>query len=252
MSSTDSSSTAVPKTPSNTPFQQPPSGSSHRIPVTPSVLRSIFASSRTIHEATTISRVAFFRQVYLHSWNKYLLAKYYIQVHRVSVELSVYKLSCGQRTRERRCCTTWGGVIDKWKRLHTTDSTRPLCGDITATTLLDSSNALPPLYTTRSPVSALIPSTPRSFSKFVDASAYAWSFPIRPLDSRAAFSANLSRKTFFSENILTLTHDTSKRVFRTCHASDTPRATVTPFSRRVRRVVSFVRGGPSRLPRALG
>ncbi|KAF8557015.1 hypothetical protein OG21DRAFT_1400097, partial [Imleria badia] len=32
-----------------------------RIPVTPAVLRSIFASSRTPHEERSISRVAFFR-----------------------------------------------------------------------------------------------------------------------------------------------------------------------------------------------
>ncbi|KAJ6598877.1 hypothetical protein DFH09DRAFT_902224 [Mycena vulgaris] len=40
---------------------QPPSDSSRRIPVTPAVLRSIFASSRTPHEERSISRVAFFR-----------------------------------------------------------------------------------------------------------------------------------------------------------------------------------------------
>ncbi|KAF9226618.1 hypothetical protein BS17DRAFT_677935, partial [Gyrodon lividus] len=34
-----------------------------RIPVTPAVLRSIFASSRTPHEERSISRVAFFRFV---------------------------------------------------------------------------------------------------------------------------------------------------------------------------------------------
>ncbi|KAG8759451.1 hypothetical protein FRC14_005932 [Serendipita sp. 396] len=35
--------------------------SNRRIPVTPAVLRSIFASSRTIMEERSISRVAFFR-----------------------------------------------------------------------------------------------------------------------------------------------------------------------------------------------
>ncbi|KIM90957.1 hypothetical protein PILCRDRAFT_1193 [Piloderma croceum F 1598] len=58
-SSTSSSSTLVP-TSKNTPqFQQPTSNS--RIPVTPTVLRSIFSSSRTPIEERSISRVAFFR-----------------------------------------------------------------------------------------------------------------------------------------------------------------------------------------------
>ncbi|KAJ7044507.1 hypothetical protein C8F04DRAFT_588807 [Mycena alexandri] len=43
-----------------TPLQLP-SDSTSRIPVTPAVLRSIFASSRTPHEERSISRVAFFR-----------------------------------------------------------------------------------------------------------------------------------------------------------------------------------------------
>ncbi|KAJ6628788.1 hypothetical protein B0H10DRAFT_1777387 [Mycena sp. CBHHK59/15] len=55
MPSSSSSTTARP-----TPLQ-PPSDSSRRIPVTPAVLRSIFASSRTPHEERSISRVAFFR-----------------------------------------------------------------------------------------------------------------------------------------------------------------------------------------------
>ncbi|KAF8524607.1 hypothetical protein BU17DRAFT_42586 [Hysterangium stoloniferum] len=38
-----------------------PSESSSKIPVTPAVLRSIFASSRTPFEERSISRVAFFR-----------------------------------------------------------------------------------------------------------------------------------------------------------------------------------------------
>ncbi|PAV21374.1 transmembrane [Pyrrhoderma noxium] len=39
----------------------PPSSSNSRIPVTPAVLRSIFASSRTAMEERSISRIAFFR-----------------------------------------------------------------------------------------------------------------------------------------------------------------------------------------------
>ncbi|KAF9569104.1 hypothetical protein CPC08DRAFT_732380 [Agrocybe pediades] len=43
-------------------FQQPPPvDSKSRIPVTPAVLRSIFASSRSPHEERSISRIAFFR-----------------------------------------------------------------------------------------------------------------------------------------------------------------------------------------------
>ncbi|KAI0329538.1 hypothetical protein GY45DRAFT_855893 [Cubamyces sp. BRFM 1775] len=38
-----------------------PSAGQSRIPVTPAVLRSIFASSRTAHEERSLSRVAFFR-----------------------------------------------------------------------------------------------------------------------------------------------------------------------------------------------
>ena len=41
----------------------PPSPSRSRIPVTPAVLRSIFASSRTALEERSLSRVAFFRYV---------------------------------------------------------------------------------------------------------------------------------------------------------------------------------------------
>lgn len=57
MSSTSTSSTQTAR-----PIPvQPPSDSTSRIPVTPAVLRSIFASSRTPHEERSISRVAFFR-----------------------------------------------------------------------------------------------------------------------------------------------------------------------------------------------
>ncbi|KAF8076558.1 hypothetical protein FPV67DRAFT_422132 [Lyophyllum atratum] len=57
--STTSTRTARPSHP--TPNQQSLSDSTSRIPVTPAVLRSIFASSRTPHEERSISRVAFFR-----------------------------------------------------------------------------------------------------------------------------------------------------------------------------------------------
>ncbi|KIL00042.1 hypothetical protein PAXRUDRAFT_822061 [Paxillus rubicundulus Ve08.2h10] len=49
--------------PSNPPPLQPAPSPPRRIPVTPAVLRSIFASSRTPHEERSISRVAFFRFV---------------------------------------------------------------------------------------------------------------------------------------------------------------------------------------------
>ncbi|KAE9410176.1 hypothetical protein BT96DRAFT_872003 [Gymnopus androsaceus JB14] len=59
--STTSSSTAKPSPAFD---QQPqPSDSKSRIPVTPALLRSIFASSRTPLEERSISRLAFFRQV---------------------------------------------------------------------------------------------------------------------------------------------------------------------------------------------
>ncbi|KAK7696284.1 hypothetical protein QCA50_000938 [Cerrena zonata] len=45
----------------SSPNQQPTPNSNSRIPVTPAVLRSIFASSRSILEERSISRVAFFR-----------------------------------------------------------------------------------------------------------------------------------------------------------------------------------------------
>lgn len=45
------------------PGKRPPGQSSSRIPVTPAVLRGIFASSRTVFEERSISRAAFFRQV---------------------------------------------------------------------------------------------------------------------------------------------------------------------------------------------
>ncbi|EDR12315.1 uncharacterized protein LACBIDRAFT_311601 [Laccaria bicolor S238N-H82] len=61
MSSTTSTSSTPTARPSHKVLQQPPSDSASRIPVTPAVLRSIFASSRSPHEERSISRVAFFR-----------------------------------------------------------------------------------------------------------------------------------------------------------------------------------------------
>lgn len=70
MSNLSSTSSSVTATPSNVkatqsyPSQPPgtPTGKSpSRIPVTPAVLRSIFASSRTTLEERSLSRVAFFR-----------------------------------------------------------------------------------------------------------------------------------------------------------------------------------------------
>ncbi|KIP02109.1 hypothetical protein PHLGIDRAFT_20532 [Phlebiopsis gigantea 11061_1 CR5-6] len=61
-STTSDSSTTI--TPASTRGHLPPPlppPSSSRIPVTPAVLRSIFASSRTILEERSLSRVAFFR-----------------------------------------------------------------------------------------------------------------------------------------------------------------------------------------------
>ncbi|KAF7775917.1 hypothetical protein Agabi119p4_4310 [Agaricus bisporus var. burnettii] len=57
-STTDSSHTARPI---QRGLQLTNSDSSGGIPVTPAVLRSIFASSRTPHEERSISRIAFFR-----------------------------------------------------------------------------------------------------------------------------------------------------------------------------------------------
>ncbi|PFH51277.1 hypothetical protein AMATHDRAFT_142919 [Amanita thiersii Skay4041] len=62
MSSTTSISSASTARPAPEKFMhQPQSDSKSRIPVTPAVLRSIFASSRTPHEERSISRIAFFR-----------------------------------------------------------------------------------------------------------------------------------------------------------------------------------------------
>ncbi|KAK1229533.1 hypothetical protein PQX77_007421 [Marasmius sp. AFHP31] len=57
-----SSSTTSTAKPSHAPAQPPPPPASNsRIPVTPALLRSIFASSRTPLEERSISRAAFFR-----------------------------------------------------------------------------------------------------------------------------------------------------------------------------------------------
>ncbi|GBE80176.1 hypothetical protein BKA93DRAFT_728101 [Sparassis latifolia] len=62
LSSTSSTVTATPSNITQQPIHQPPPpGQPSRIPVTPAVLRSIFASSRTTNEERSLSRVAFFR-----------------------------------------------------------------------------------------------------------------------------------------------------------------------------------------------
>ncbi|KAF9464390.1 hypothetical protein BDZ94DRAFT_1256337 [Collybia nuda] len=61
MSSSASTTSTRTARPNHPPPNQHPPDSTSRIPVTPAVLRSIFASSRTPHEERSISRVAFFR-----------------------------------------------------------------------------------------------------------------------------------------------------------------------------------------------
>ncbi|KXN89582.1 hypothetical protein AN958_05449 [Leucoagaricus sp. SymC.cos] len=60
-STTSTTSSSYTAHPTQRGLQSPGPDSSSRIPVTPAVLRSIFASSRTPHEERSISRVAFFR-----------------------------------------------------------------------------------------------------------------------------------------------------------------------------------------------
>lgn len=60
------------------PVSPPPSNS--RIPVTPAVLRAIFASSRSPREERSLSRVAFFRWVFV--------------LGRVSLDLFVFLRAC--------------------------------------------------------------------------------------------------------------------------------------------------------------
>ncbi|KAH7914402.1 hypothetical protein BJ138DRAFT_1143948 [Hygrophoropsis aurantiaca] len=60
ISSKSSSTVTQPKS-SHPSIQSPAPNPSSRIPVTPAVLRSIFASSRTPYEERSISRIAFFR-----------------------------------------------------------------------------------------------------------------------------------------------------------------------------------------------
>ncbi|KAH9948765.1 hypothetical protein B0H21DRAFT_731864 [Amylocystis lapponica] len=83
MSNLSSTSSSITATPSNVhladpPHEVQPSGvpadKSSRIPVTPAALRSIFASSRTILEERSLSRVAFFRYAYLCLWHGYTLS----------------------------------------------------------------------------------------------------------------------------------------------------------------------------------
>ncbi|TEB35821.1 hypothetical protein FA13DRAFT_1728678 [Coprinellus micaceus] len=59
MSSTASTTSTI--RPRHPQLQDPPKDTQRRIPVTPAVLRSIFASSRSPHEERSISRIAFFR-----------------------------------------------------------------------------------------------------------------------------------------------------------------------------------------------
>ncbi|KAG7449068.1 uncharacterized protein BT62DRAFT_1002618 [Guyanagaster necrorhizus] len=60
-----SSTTSTSSTPTARPLQhslpQPADSAKRHIPVTPALLRSIFASSRTPNEERSISRIAFFR-----------------------------------------------------------------------------------------------------------------------------------------------------------------------------------------------
>ncbi|RPD80794.1 hypothetical protein L226DRAFT_565631 [Lentinus tigrinus ALCF2SS1-7] len=69
----------------------PPSPTRSRIPVTPAVLRSIFASSRTALEERSLSRVAFFR---------YDPADFTLRLFKQSTSLFLVKL-------ERRSHMNW-------------------------------------------------------------------------------------------------------------------------------------------------
>ncbi|KAF6762098.1 hypothetical protein DFP72DRAFT_1061379 [Ephemerocybe angulata] len=59
MSSTASTTSTA--RPTRLPTQDSQGETKRRVPVTPAVLRSIFASSRSPHEERSISRIAFFR-----------------------------------------------------------------------------------------------------------------------------------------------------------------------------------------------
>ncbi|KAK0468192.1 uncharacterized protein EV420DRAFT_1635448 [Desarmillaria tabescens] len=61
MSSTTSTSSTPTARPLHHSLPQPADSPKRRIPVTPALLRSIFASSRTPNEERSISRIAFFR-----------------------------------------------------------------------------------------------------------------------------------------------------------------------------------------------
>ena len=127
-------------------------------------------------------------------------------------------------------------------------STSPLCGEITATTLLENSKALPPSYATKSG-SSPTPQTPRSFSKAVVVNVYAWRRSICSWDTSAAYGKELAYG--FSSTRKSRTHAMSKRVFLANSPSRTPNPTVTPCRRRTAKVVSFVSGGPGNLCRIL-
>jgi hypothetical protein len=71
--SSSSASTITPARPSTTPGER-------RFPVTPVVLREIFASSRTAFEERSLSRVAFFRCVWAFAALKHMLMA--MQRHR--------------------------------------------------------------------------------------------------------------------------------------------------------------------------
>ncbi|KAF5333731.1 hypothetical protein D9611_002624 [Ephemerocybe angulata] len=60
MSST-ASTTSTARPTRHLPTQDSQGETKRRVPVTPAVLRSIFASSRSPHEERSISRIAFFR-----------------------------------------------------------------------------------------------------------------------------------------------------------------------------------------------
>jgi hypothetical protein len=184
--STTSTRTARPvhAAPIQQPPPQPPPDSPSRIPVTPAVLRSIFASSRTPHEERSISRVAFFRY-HLPCWLvDVVLNGSSCQVHWIFAELRIHKRGRGERSwSEEQRYSSWGSMSTERIELSTpTSSICPLnqrkstprrWGDITATTLLDKSNTPPPSYATMSISSSSISGIPKSLSKLVETSAYA-------------------------------------------------------------------------------
>lgn len=105
--------TVTPSHPSALAPRSPsPDKPSSRIPVTPAVLRNIFASSRTILEERSLSRVAFFRYPFVffaalfHSNLNTLLLQFY----RIFAELLGYQPHCCQRESDQeRCCSSRSG-----------------------------------------------------------------------------------------------------------------------------------------------